>query len=289
MKVLGLLIVIAIVVMGYCMYNPIVVDSADFTNSQKGKSSSSDCKGPFGIDSQKILNDGRHPEYQIAIVTKIDLEKNDDGTWYVDNCKGWTAGNPVSIFFTSPYPQRSDLKEGDFIGFSGRFISVELGGSEEFSTYGSARIVENISSQSDRCKVVGIRRLSIPSKSIPIYAEKKDFVRVTGVIIALQVIENEDPEPDNPSDYLIAEAVMKCADGKLYTAGFMLNNEFVKALATVITTEGLSVLKRENIQLGYEHVNLPAQDAFGEGDVITVTQTASDNGFQKFNAYYKSR
>ena len=289
MKVLGLLIVIAIVVMGYCMYNPIVVDSADFTNSQKGKSSSSDCKGPFGIDSQKILNDGRDPEYQIAIVTKIDLEKNDDGTWYVDNCKGWTAGNPTFIFFTSPYPQRSDLKEGDFIGFSGRFISAEMGGSEVSSTYGSARIVENISSQSDRCKVVGIRRLSIPSKSIPIIAEKKDFVRVTGVIIALQVIENEDPEPDNPSDYLIAEAVMKCADGKLYTASFMLNNKFVKAIATVITTEGLSVLKRKNIQLGYEHVNLPAQDAFGEGDVITVTQTLSDNEFQRFHAYYKSR
>ena len=288
MKVLGLLIVIAIVFMGYCMYNPIVVDSADFTNSQKGKSSSSDCKGPFGIDSQKILNDGRHPEYQIAIVTKIDLEKNDDGTWYVDNCKVWTAGNPTFIFFTSPYPQRSDLKEGDFIGFSGRFISVELGGSEEFSTYGSARIVENISSQSDRCKVVGIRRLSIPSKSIPIYAEKKDFVRVTGVIIALQVIENEDPEPDYPSDYLIAEAVMKCADGKLYVVSFMLNNLIVPKI--MANEESLSVARKMNIRLGYEHVNLPAQDAFGEGDVVTVTQTFSAiAGFQRFAAYYKSR
>ena len=285
MKVLGLLIVIAIVVMGYCVYNPMVVDSADFTNSQKGKSSLSDCKGPFGIDSQKILNDGRDPEYEIAIVTKIDLEKNDDGTWYVENCKGMTVGIPVYIFFTSPYPQRSDLKEGDFIGFSG-----EQGGSEEFSTYVSARIVENISSQSDRCKVVGIRRLSIPSKSLtgfPLMAEKKDFVRVTGVIIALKVIKNEDPEPDNPSDYLIAEAVMKCADGKLYVASFRFNN--LMAQVIMADEKGLWVARRMNIQLGYEHVNLPAQDAFGEGDVVTVTQTRSADGFQNFAAYYKSR
>ena len=63
MKIL-LFFVIAIVA-GYCVYNPAVVDSADFTNAQKEKSSLSDCKGPFGVDSQKISNDGRDPEYQI--------------------------------------------------------------------------------------------------------------------------------------------------------------------------------------------------------------------------------
>ena len=57
MKVLGLFLVIVIVIIGYCVYNPVVVDSADFTNAQKGKSSSSACKGPFGFDSQKALND----------------------------------------------------------------------------------------------------------------------------------------------------------------------------------------------------------------------------------------
>ena len=281
MKILGLFFVITIVVTGYCVYNPVVVDSADFTNAQ----SLSDCKGPFGVDSQKILNDGSDPEYKIVIVTKIDLEKNNDGTWYVDNCKAITAESSVSIYFTLPYPQRHDLKEGDFIGFSGKFISVEQEGSEKFRAYGSARIVENISSQSDSCKVVSIRKLSIPSKSVPMMAEKKDFVRVTGVIIAVQTIENEDPEPDNPSDYLITNAVMKCSDGNLYVASFDLHNFMAEYVS-----EKRYELQRIEIQPGHKHVNLPDQEAFGEGDVVTVTQTYNGQGvFPTFAAYYEKK
>ena len=87
MKVLGLLFVVAIVVIGYCVYNPTVVDSADFTNTRTGKSSSDGCKGPFGFDSQKALNISESREYMIGVVSYIDLEKNPDGTWYVNKCK----------------------------------------------------------------------------------------------------------------------------------------------------------------------------------------------------------
>ena len=78
-------------------------------------------EGPFGVDSQKILNGddifGLRPKYVIGIVGDIDLEKNDDGTWYIDNCE-LSNFRDKNVYFVSPYPQQGDLKESDFIGFA---------------------------------------------------------------------------------------------------------------------------------------------------------------------------
>ena len=93
----------------------------------------------------------------------------------------------MSIYFTSPCPQRHDLKEGDFIGFSGKFISVEQEGSKKFRAYSSKLL--KIYLRNHSCKVVGISKLSIPIYEYPCDGEKKDFVKVTGVIIAVQTIE----------------------------------------------------------------------------------------------------
>ena len=243
MKVLGLLIVIAIVIIGYCVYNPMVVDSADFTNAQNGKSSSSDCKGPFGIDSQKIVNDGIDPEYEIGIVSNIDLEKNPDGTWYVASCH--LSNQLYTVRFAPPYPQQNDLKEGDFIGYTASLQSVQ----GYNITYGSGKIFENISTQSAKCKIDDLPQLSTPyaqeRRSWSMSFEKLEHL-VTGVVMALNIRINPDPEPDNPSDYLIYDAVMKCADGNLYLVGFCGN---------------------------ISPTDCPSHGAFGEGDVITVTQT----------------
>ena len=196
MKVLGLLTVIAIVVMGYCVYNPMVVDSADFTNAQKGKSSSSDCKGPFGIDSQKISSEAL--EYMIGIVSNINLEKNPDGSWYIASCR--LSNEVYTVRFAPPYPQQNDLREGDFIGYTASPQSVR--GSN--ITYGSGKIFENISAQSAKCKID-----DLPHSSTPYAHEYMSWMMsfeklnrpVTGVVMALNIGRNPDPEPDNPSDY----------------------------------------------------------------------------------------
>ena len=174
MKVLGLIFVIAIVVMGYCVYNPMVVDSADFTNTQKGKSSSDGCKGPFGFDSQKALTDfppdvllvtnngyGKFSEikYYIGVVSEIDLEKNDDGTWYVANC---SLSNDTRVHFKAPFPQQNELKKGDFIGFKATLVRQTIGDNYYFK----GEILEHLSSQSTDCKIDDIRQLTKPTKRI---------------------------------------------------------------------------------------------------------------------------
>ena len=257
MKVLGLIFVIAIVVMGYCVYNPMVVDSADSTNTKTQSSSTDNCKGPFGVDSQKILNKGGgSPDYKIGVVSNIDLEKNPDGTWYVSECK---LSNALGVvFFKPPYPQRNDLKDGDIIGFSGSIN--ELRGSYYYT---DGKILDYISSQSVNCKIDAIKGLSTPAK------DGERFGSVTGVIIAVEIAPNRDPEPDNPDDFQITEVVMKCADGNLYIVNFLDESDFV--------THALGTFKDE-LEEGYFVLlgaNLPSHEAFGEGDVVTLEQVSS--------------
>ena len=270
MKVLGLLVVIAIVVMGYCVYNSIL-DPIDVV-ADVSSTENSGCKGPFGIDSQKILNDHPDPKYMVGVVSNINLEKNDDGTWYIWNCELSNLSDKI-VFFTPPYPQQNDLKDGDFIGFSGDFSTSNVTGGKKIYYYGDVIILDYISSQSVKCNIDDIRGLSTPSDDIPesTIVTEKNFVSVTGVIMAIQTVENRDPEPDNPSDYLIELAAMKCADGKLYLADFDLNKFFFMDKAA-------------------GNVNLPSNDAFGEGDVVTVTQTLSVfRNSRTFAAYYKEK
>ena len=254
MKILGLLIVIAISVVGYCVYNPMVVDSADFTNVQKGKSSSSDCKGPFGVDSQKILNE-KLGEYVIGVVSEIDLEKNSDGTWYVDNCElSNMLPNNRGLYFTSPYPQQNDLKEGDFIGFIAESKLITSGGQSFY--YRSGKILDHISSQSVRCRIDDISELSTPARG------QEDLGDVTGVVMAVEIKKNKDPEPDNPDDFQINTVVMKFADGNLYIVRLYFEYEIFKGN-----------VPREYSEYGVlKGVNLPSHNAFAEGDVVTLKQ-----------------
>ena len=227
-------------------------------------------KGPFGVDSQKIMNKrGGDIEYKIAIVSDIDLDKNDDGTWYIDNCKLSSYLN-MSLFFASPYPRRNALKDRDFIAFTARRESIFVMG-KEVDYFVDANILDHISLQSVRFKMDDISNLSTPSQDMPPFASAKDFVSVTGVIMAVEIIENEDPEPDNPSDDLIDKAVMKCADSNLYIVDF----------------DPHMYLSLDNSILNLKR---PSQDAFGEGDVVTVTQT-SPTGIigSTFTAYYKEK
>ena len=284
MKFSGLLIVIAIVVVGYCMYNSVVVNPADVvadvTNFPKGGTSRKGCDGPFGVDSQKILNKGTDDayryglvldfEYYIDIVSKIDLEKNRDGTWYIDNCE---LSPPIPLYFSPPYPQQNDFKVGDIIGFK----AVQNNQGRGINSFRSGKMLENISSQSLSCKVADIKGLSIPSKTIPTWASEKDFVDVTGVIMAVQTIKNSDPEPEDPSDYKIRRAVMKCADGNLYSVSF--HYEYL--------------VMQQDYSFKSFPLERPIQEAFGEGDVITIRQIDSlflngRDAVPTFSAYYKS-
>ena len=297
MKVLGLLFVIAIVVVGCCMFNHLVANPQDVGADLKvfWNIMSSGYKGPFGVDSQKILNNGVNPKYKIGIITDIDLEKNDDGTWYIDNCEMIGDTGVIALRFASPYPQRYNLNVGDLIGFKAQFVSKKRivpkvsNYIEEYNYfYRSGKVLDHISSQSVGYKIEGIRGLSTPSKIIPVFPTKSDFVKVTGVIMAVETIKNEDPEPDNPSDYLISRVAMKCADGRLYVAGFTGHNKIAEVFPTILKESTSRVLGIP--QIPHEYVNLPAHDAIGEGDVVTVTQTfplVDDTMY--FFAYYRSR
>ena len=243
MKILGLLSIAVAVIISYCVYNP-NVNAADLNSTETKTSSSTDCKGPFGFDSQKVLSMG-HNKYIIGIVSSIDLSKNSDGTWYVSTCR--LLDNHTAVSFARPYPQQNDLKEGDFIGFSAvvGFNSFGVG------RYNSAKILDYISRQSVDCKIDNMSQLSRPYTADDRPRFDTEEYDVTGVIMAINISWNSDPEPDNPDDYQISSAVMKCSDGNLYIVYFSDRN-----------TE----------------VNLPRHDAFGEGDVVTVTQTSFIGG-----------
>lgn len=265
MKIPGLLLVMVIAVIGYCTFNFIILCSADVI-ADDGEtveiSSRRSYRGPFGIDSWKFLSRiGNSRIYKIGVVTKIDLEKNDDGTWYIHNCGLKIADRLVDfIYFTEPYPQQNDLKVGDFFAFAGILDQNRDG---RFY-YRKGMMLENISSQSAKLNIDSIRDLSVPVES------GESLGTVTGVIMAVEKRRNPDPEPDNPDDYQIDRAVMKCADGNLYIV------EFVRRISELPNIRPL---------------NLPSHDAFGEGDIVSVIQANPMNhlyyGNQYFTAYYK--
>ena len=219
-------------------------------------------EGPFGVDSQKLLNKGILPStYMIAIVSKLDFERNNGGTWYANN---FQVSNylDLAVLFASPYPQQNDLKEGDFIGIKAiprsykinDFVSspikidIHMKVRNDGTYFSKAKILENISSQSVNCNIDNISELSVPGVGR----------NVTGVIMAVEIKPNRNPEPDNPSDYVIRQAVMKCADGNLYIANFSTSTHH------------------------------PPSHAFGEGDVVTVGYSYTDNRNRlEFAAYYK--
>ena len=193
-------------------------------------------KGPFGYDSQKSLSSGGL-EYYLGIIVEVDHEKNSDGTWYVESCELYVgpahANYVYFINFEPPYPQQNDLKVGDFIGFTCQTDVLRTMGIVMIN-YNSGKILDHISSQS-------LQIGSVPGLSTPVQALENPHV--TGVVMALQVIKNENPEPDNPADFLIDKLVIKCADGNLYLVG--LSDSYSK---------------------------YPSAYAFGEGDIVTVTQ-----------------
>ena len=194
--------------------SPIPIPSNSYVS---GISLGDGCKGPFGVDSQQILNgDWRSPGYSIEVVGDIDLEKNNDGTWYVHACKLPSKAN-TTVYFAPPYPQQNDLEEGDFIGFKGNYNETLYGLQVVSSVYKSVKILDHISSQSVNCK---IRGLPVPSATIPLSSTIDDFVSVTGVVMAVETRKNSDPEPDDLSDYHIVTAVMKFANDRLYLVDF---------------------------------------------------------------------
>ena len=253
---------------------PVVEDTEEDTDTEQNENvtpppprpmgvNTSYFEGPFGVDSQKLFNKGILPStYMIAIVSKPDFEKNNDGTWYANN---FQVSNYLdrTVLFESPYPQQNDLKEGDFIGVKvnpGKYrindflsssikieILMKLRNDEIY--FSKAKILENISSQSVNCNIDNISELSVPGVGR----------NVTGVIMAVEIGKNRNPEPDNPSDYLISQAVMKCADGNLYLANFLPSSH-----------------------------HRPSHDAFGEGDVVTVGYISiNEKNRLEFYAYYK--
>ena len=268
MKISGLLPVIVIAVIWYCACNSIILNPVDVIADVGDTviSSRRGYKGPFGIDSQKILNSGASAEYEIGIVAAIDLEKNDDGTWYVYNCQ-LVHSVYNTLYFASPHPQRYDLNIGDFVAFTAELASIVYDGKKRYF-YNDGKILDHISSQSAKFSIDGISGLSTPSDEVPPLAREEDWHIVTGVIMAIETTENMNPEPDNPTDYLISKAVMKTADGDLYIADFSLGG--------IILGAGT----------GRFQVNHPSDKAFGEGDIVSVMQISNVENLS-FSAYYK--
>ena len=216
-----------------------------------------DCDAPFGIDSQQLLNDKwTDHEYVIYKANRINFSKNPDGTWHIASVS--------NVYFKEPYPQQGDFKEGDFIAFQGtrKCAPAWQGG---HCWYNSAKLLENISEQSDNCQTQNLDNLSNPVESMPILADKEDFADVTGIVMAVRIARNPDPEPDNPHDFIIEQVIMKCKDGNLYSV-------------TIRSSYGL---------VDKTVVGSPNHTDFGEGDIITVKQTSSLYT-DSFIGYYES-
>ena len=224
-----------------------------------------DSEGLFGINSQKIRNDGKGVGYKIDIVSNLDHERNDDGTWYIASCELW-VNIGGELHFRSPYPQQNDLKEYDVVAFSAEKITLKEDGF--FKNYHSVNILENISRQSVKLGEDHMSELSTPSSELPNQIGfLREGVSVTGVIMAIEIIKNYNPEPEYPDEFHIVKAVMKFADGKLYVVKFFdsRHSNFLPP-----------------------NIKFPTYDAFGEGDIITVKQYTNPR-LSLFDAIYESK
>ena len=316
MKILGLFSLITIVVMIGCGENSIVSDSVDVVKLaicttdiekidgnyivradaaciddlfsapigvngiQPTVSSIEGCKGPFGADSgdeTTYVRNNVHYNHYLGIVTSVNLERHEDGSWYVHECKVWLGfGNEYdtahTVRFKAPQPAQFEINEGDYVGFlSGggiwRWEAIRRG----LIGFKNCELYENVSSQSISCAVTVPNSVVSPSNTIGILLREDDFVKVPCLVLSINLIRNPDPEPESPDDYLINKAVVKCADEDLYIARFV---------------ESISVWNAN----AFESINKykPGQGTFGEGDVIMLTQIRNlgPNGWY-FDVYYE--
>ena len=238
------------------------------------------CEGPFGLDSgdeTTYIKNNIHNSLDVGVVTDVNLERNADGSWYVHECKVWIGyGNEYdtahTVRFRSPQPVQFEINKGDYISFlSGggiwRWQNIRVG----LIGFKNCELYENISTQSIACDVSAPNGVLEPSNSMEVLPSEEDFVKVTCLVLSVNLIRNFDPEPDNPDDYLIQKAVVKCADGNLYIARF---------------TERFSLWKGNSLELINKY--RPGQGTFNEGDVVTLTQISNlgPNGWY-FNVYYE--
>ena len=238
------------------------------------------CEGPFGLDSgdeTTYIKNNIHNSLDVGVVTDINLERNEDGSWYVHECKVWLGfGNEYdtahTVRFRSPQPAQFEINKGDYISFlSGGGIWRWSAIREGLIGYKNCELYENVSIQSIACDVNAPNGVLKPSASMEVLPSEEDFVKVNCLVLSVNLIRNFDPEPDNPDDYLIYKAIVKCADGNLYIARF---------------TELFSLWKENRLQTIKKY--RPGQGAFNEGDVITLTQIRDigPNGWY-FDVYYE--
>ena len=238
------------------------------------------CEGPFGLDSADettyLKNNVRYSHY-VGIVTAVDHERNADGSWYVHECKVWLGyGNEYdtahTVRFKSPQPAQFEINEGDYISFlSGGLIWRWRNLREGLIGFQNCELYENVSVQPISCEVPATNGVLMPSDTIKVLAGEEDFVKITCLVLSVNLRRNQDPEPDNPHDYLIGKALVRCADDHLYIA------RFVTRLAIWNENKFESIIKYQ-----------PGQGSFGEGDVITLTQVRNlgPNGWY-FDVYYE--
>ena len=252
----------------------------DESNAQLEVGPIDGCEGPFGLDSGDETtyekNNIRYNSY-MGIVTDVDLERNADGSWYVHECKVWLGfGNEYdtahTVRFKSPQPTQFQINDGDYINFlSGGLIWRWKNLREGLIGFQNCELYENVSTQSISCEVPVPNDILKPSETIKVLPGEDDFVKIMCLVLSVNLIRNRDLEPDNPHDYLINKAVVRCADGNLYIA------RFVTRLSIWNENKFESITKYQ-----------PGQGTFGEGDVITLTQVRNlgPNGWY-FDVYYE--
>ena len=248
--------------------------------SQAQPQSIEGCEGPFGLDSTDettYLRNNIHYNLYMGIVTSVNLERNADGSWYVHECKVWLGfGNEYdtahTVRFRAPQPARFEINEGDYISFlAGGGIWRWSAIREGLIGFKNCELYENVSTQSIVCDVSTPNGVLKPSGSIKVLPSEDDFIKITCLVLSVNLRRNLDPEPDNPDDYLIHKAVVKCADGNLYIARFV---------------ESFSIWNGNTFQTSKKYK--PGQGTFNEGDVIKLTQIRNlgPNGWY-FNVYYE--
>lgn len=255
--------------------SPIVLDG-----TQPQDLSIEGCEGPFGIDSADettYIRNNVHYNSYMGIVTDVNLERNADGSWYVHECKVWIGfGNEYdtahTVRFRSPQPAQFEINKGDYISFlSGGGIWRWSAIREGLIGFRNCELYENISTQSISCEVPAPNGILKPSDTMKILPGEADFVKITCLVLSVNLIRNRDLEPDNPHDYLISKAVVRCADGNLYIARFVTR---------------LSIWNENKFETITKYQ--PGQGTFSEGDVITLTQVRNlgPNGWY-FDVYYE--
>ena len=249
-------------------------------DAQPKASSIDGCEGPFGLDSGDestyVINNVHYNHY-VGVVTSVNLEKNADGSWYVHECKVWIGyGNEYdtahTVRFRSPQPAQFEINEGDYISFlSGGGIWRWSAISRGLIGFKNCELYENVSTQSVVCEVNAPNGILKPSRSMQVLPSEENFIKITCLVLSVDLIQNFDPEPDSPEDYLIDKAIVKCADGNLYIARFV---------------ESLSIWNGTTLETINKYK--PGQGTFNEGDVITLTQIRNlgTNGWY-FDVYYE--